>query len=171
MIIPCQERLMRFVNYDPKTGQFTGKASGGRRYSGRPLGTKRRRGYISLRIEGKDYPAHKLAWLYVYGVWPELLDHVNRNPSDNRIENLRECNTAQNCQNSRRPSNNESGYKGVSWDKHARKWEVRIRAFGKSEYLGLYKTPEEGAAVYDKAALRLHQEFAATNQALDFSEA
>jgi hypothetical protein len=165
MIIPSQDRLQRFVNYNPKTGLFTWKARGPRMHSGRPAGILHR-GYVTLIIEKKRYRAHRLAWLYVHGEWPELLDHVNGDPADNRLSNLRLCTVAENTQNRKRHRNNASGYKGVTFHKMSRKWEVCIMAFGKKEYLGLYSTAEKAAAVYDAAAQELHGEFARTNAML-----
>jgi hypothetical protein len=97
--------------------------------------------------------------LYEHGKWPkELIDHKNRNPVDNRLENLRECTYAQNNQNT--PPRN--GHKGVS--KHGKQWSARIKINGKDEYIGFYKTPEEAALKYNIRAKEEYGEFAWLNE-------
>src|SRR5579862_7745832 len=84
------ERLKEVLDYDPATGEFRWKTRlGGKAVAGRVAGYLDR-GYISIRIDRRIYMAHRLAWLWVYGVWPEgWLDHINRKKNDNRIDNLR----------------------------------------------------------------------------------
>lgn len=92
------------------------------------------------------------------------VDHINGNRFDNRRSNLRICNHAQNNQNKRIQLNNTSGYKGVSWSKHAKKWLVRIKSDKKQKYLGYFKNKKEAALVYNQAAIKYHKEFAFLNQ-------
>lgn len=76
-----------------------------------------RYGYLILKIKGKQYKAHRMAWLYVYGEVPSgNIDHINRVRSDNRISNLRCISQADNCRNMTVSKNNETGYKGVHLD-------------------------------------------------------
>lgn len=71
---------------------------------------------MRIRIKGKAYPAHRLAWFYVYKVWPTAVDHINCNKQDNRIENLREYSSASdNLSNTKTRKNNKLGIKGVYW--------------------------------------------------------
>ena len=80
------------LNYDPDTGDFTWKVSTSNRVRvGQVAGTLRHDGYIRIKVNGKLYLAHRLAWFFVYGVWPvEFLDHIDQDKSNNRINNLRE---------------------------------------------------------------------------------
>jgi hypothetical protein len=147
--------LRRSLSYDEKTGVFT------RVKSRRPAGYRDPRGYIQIWIGKKNFKAHRLAWMYVHGEWPELdIDHVNGEPSDNRIENLRLATRSQNLGNARLSKRNSSGFKGVTWWASRRKWASRIRVDGKGRRLGLFESAEEAHAAYCAAAARMRGEFA-----------
>jgi hypothetical protein len=93
--------------------------------------------------------------------WPEgEIDHVNGNPSDNRLENLRIANRFENMKNIKKPVTNKSGLKGVSWHEKGNKWQAHIRCDGKNHYLGLFQTAELAHEAYKKASNRLHGIFA-----------
>lgn len=94
--------------------------------AGSVIGTKDKDGYVVARFRGKQWKLHHMVWLYHYGYKPTMIDHINRDPSDNRIENLREANKSINAFNTDKPSNNTSGYKGVSWDAKRNKWHAYI---------------------------------------------
>lgn len=89
-----------------------------------------------------------------------LVDHINGDPLDNRKKNLRICNHAENLRNRGKAKNNKSGYKGVSWAKHANKWQASICTNYKQYHLGLFDDPKEAYRVYKKACKELHQDFA-----------
>lgn len=90
--------------------------------------------------------AHRLAWLYVTGVWPEhQIDHIDGDGLNNRWDNLREVTNQENQQNRKRMSRNTSGVIGVSFDKGMQKWSARIKAAGKYQYLGCYDKLEDAA--------------------------
>ena len=91
------------------------------------------------------------------------IDHINHDSLDNRKCNLRICNTAQNRWNSLPRKNNKSGFKGVTWQEEAKKWQARIQKNGCPEYLGLYFCIVKAAKAYDIAARRLFGEFAYLN--------
>jgi hypothetical protein len=93
----------------------------------------------------------------------KLVDHINMNPLDNRIENLRVATKAQNMSNRPAPANNTSGYKGVSLHKQTGKWRAIIKHNYKQIALGLYHTKEEAALAYNKAALEIQGDFAYLN--------
>lgn len=158
------ERVRELFLYDPETGVFT-------RRVGRRAGTKagdiaggiKPNGYRVIWI-GANYMAHRLAWLYVHGTWPEgQIDHINRVRDDNRIANLRSVACAENIQNRDRQGNNVSGFKGVFRAKGNRRWTAQITANGVQMHLGTYETAEAAHAAYCAAAARLHTHNPAAN--------
>ena len=91
--------------------------------------------------------AHRLAWFYVYGAWPNGdLDHINGDKLDNRIANLREATRKQNMQNVRQHKHNTSGVKGVAWHSQRNKWRAYIFVDYRQIHLGLFDTKEAAAA-------------------------
>lgn len=94
----------------------------------------------------------------------QMIDHINGNVLDNRKENLRLCNKSTNAMNCKVHKHNTSGYKGVAWHKQMKKWRAYIVINDKQKSLGLYKTKEEAAKAYNKAALELFGEFAKVNK-------
>lgn len=94
--------------------------------------------------------------------WP-LVDHINGNGLDNRRANLRPATRSRNQQNRSLPSNNRSGFKGVSYARARSRWAAYIRVNGRAINLGRYLTAEEAARAYDAAARELHGEFARLN--------
>ena len=131
---------------------------------GKKAGCLRKNKYRQIRFDNKIYYEHRLIWLYYYGYLPKQIDHINRNPSDNRIENLRECTQSQNCMNSRKKRKGfSSKYKGVCWYKPSKKWQAVIQLNKKQIYLGRFDTKIEAAKVYDEKAIELFGEFAKLN--------
>jgi hypothetical protein len=156
-----QEELKLVVTYDPETGVFRWLASkaGRRAEAGTVL---KPRGYVQLCVDGKRYYAHRLAWLYVHGVWPtNYIDHINSTPSDNRIVNLREATLNENLQNRGSNTNNTSGHLGVSWRKDCARWEARLMVDRKTHHLGLFEHIEDAVAAR-KTAEQLYHPFRAT---------
>lgn len=152
--------LREILSYDATTGNFTWKILTKNRKCtpGRPAGYSNHNGYWQITINSKHYKAHRLAWLYVFGKWPDgYLDHINNNGMDNRISNLRIAAPKQNAANSRRRRTNSSGFKGVS--RHKKLWRAVICADGKSYLLGLFRSPEEAHVAYCSAAQKLFGEF------------
>ncbi|WP_326972775.1 HNH endonuclease [Burkholderia pseudomallei] len=117
-------------------------------------------GYIRIPIDGYTFRAHRLAWFWVFGKWPDLfVDHINNNRLDNRISNLREAGYSQNQWNKSFSSKNRSGLKGVYFRPEFGKWVSRIGYMGKKKHLGHYETREEAYEVYCLAADLLFGEF------------
>lgn len=136
--------LITLLHYDPATGIFTQKLRWWNRNPGDTLGTKTPQGYWYVCVGGKQYPAHRLAWFYVHGEWPEGdIDHINRNRLDNRIENLRVTTRSRNLHNS--SGRSKSGHKGVRSTKYGT-FEAVIMVDKTSYYLGSYKTIDDAAA-------------------------
>lgn len=155
-----QARLKELLHYDPGTGVFTWRFSRRRVKRRDVAGSDNGSGYISIAIDGGRYRAHRLAWLYMTGKWPNGdVDHVNRCRSDNRWENLREATRSQNCANRPLAAENTSGARGVSWSKRDEKWRAEIRVNGKIRYLGVYSDIGDAAAAYSSAAEKAFGEF------------
>lgn len=151
---PSREELDRRLRYDPETGEFTALIAAGKRKAGDRLGYPDALGYWKLAFKGKWVLAHRLAWFMTYGKWPEgEIDHINGDPGDNRIANLREATRSQNAMNTRRGN-------GVCWHKGRNKWQALVKAKGKSHYLGHFDDRGEAEAVAAAAIRELHGEFA-----------
>ncbi len=150
------EYLRSILNYEPATGIFTWKVRTANRVKvGDVAGSQDGRGYLLISVQSRRYLAHRLAWLYMYGEWPEdQLDHINRNRSDNRRANLREVSHKQNGQNASKPSNNTSGHPGVSWNKRISKWVAYITHNQKKVHLGCFATIEEAVAARKAGELK-----------------
>jgi hypothetical protein len=134
-----QKRLKEVLRYYPGSGIFRWKTTGKGRKR-KIAGCKRPDGYILIRIDGQLHFAHRLAFLYVHGYFPEnQIDHIDRNRSNNKIKNLREISQQCNSRNTGNPIDNTSGVKGVCWYEKYNKWMVRICANGKRRHLGYYK--------------------------------
>lgn len=157
-----QEELHRNLDYNPETGVFTRKIVNGYArciHVGDVAGCLNH-GYIKIKLNGKTYPAHRLAWIYVYGDIPDgfEIDHKEGKEAGNGIENLRCVIHAVNGQNRRScQENNKSGFLGVGWHKAAEKWYARIKLNGKSKFLGSFDLPELAYEAYLAAKRELHQ--------------
>lgn len=148
------------LEYNPETGLFVWKETlSFRRTRGKVAGHVLENGYIQIGVKKKLYLAHRLAWMMHYGKWPSrIIDHINGNPSDNRICNLRDVEDHVNSENRRRArSDCESGLIGAM--KNKKGWMAKITAKGKKYYLGTFKTPEEANSAYMKAKKELHEGF------------
>jgi hypothetical protein len=122
-------------------------------------GSKNNEGYIQTSLNGKKFKNHRLIWMWHYGVFPELIDHIDHNPSNNKIENLRIATQSENFRNRPKATNNTSGYKGVSFHKHRKKFQAKIKINGKQIYLGLFDSAKDAHNVYCIAAKEHHGEF------------
>lgn len=167
--LPSQQFLRDRFNYDPSTGIFTYKVFvSSNAMPGMVAGVIKEDGYVAIAIFKVKYLAHRLAWVYVYGDDPYIeIDHENRNPSDNRIVNLRPCGQSKNSGNIGLSSHNTSGFKGVCWDKSRNKWTVHIKVHGVQTFLGRYVSLDDAVKAYDVAAINhFGSEFALTNRRL-----
>lgn len=136
------DELRRRLFYDPQTGIFYWLLPNSNKLKVGDIAGSLSHGYLNIRINNRLYRGHRLAWLYVYGIWPQSdLDHKNLNRADNRIENLRIATSAQNIINS--PARNKSGLKGV--------WKLkdgRYKAMCAGNHLGSFRTAEEASDAY-----------------------
>ena len=146
------EELDKILSYDPNTGEFTWKVDRkGGAYAGDKAGYYSQ-GYIKVCVFGKAQLAHRLAWVLHYKEEPpKVIDHINGDPLDNRVINLRASSHKQNMQNRKKHSNGKSKYKGVSWSKASGKWQAQIQ----KRHIGLFLTQEEAAEAYNKEATKV----------------
>lgn len=155
--ILTQDRVKTLLLYDPDTGVFRWKVARSNAARLSTAGTVCKKGYRRISIDAKTYPAHRLAWLYVYGVYPDTeMDHINRNRDDNRISNLRVANRFVNTQNTNGRKDNVSGHRGVGWHKISARWRARINVNNKCVNLGSFLSFEEAVAAYQQAAAKHH---------------
>ena len=134
------DKLKELYSYDKDTGVFTRRIDVTyNAKAGDVAGSKLTNGYLALSVNGKQYLAHRMAWLYTYGELPDdSIDHINHDKTDNRIENLREVTQQGNARNALMQSNNTSGCRGVTWCKTKHRWKARIKIDGKDKALGSY---------------------------------
>lgn len=156
-----QHQLKSVLIYYPDTGEF--RWSVGR--PGASLGSKAGRvnssGYVEIGVLNGLYRAHRLAFLYMTGAFPENgVDHINRDRMDNRWSNLRECDQSKNMANVEIRSNNTSGFPGVVWDKQRSKWRAQIRIDGKKKNLGRFDIYDDAVNAVRFAAVSQWGEFA-----------
>jgi len=142
-----QEGLKEVLCYNQDTGAFLWLQSRGAAKSGHLAGSTCSDGYTLIKISGKSYKAHRLAWLYVHGVWPrEQIDHINGNRRDNRMCNLREASKKQNRENTKLHSSNSTGFRGVYWDKEVQKFRAQVKHNGRAECIGYFDSAEMAGA-------------------------
>jgi hypothetical protein len=158
--------LRELLTYDPASGDFRWKARPDNKqfnshFAGSIAGTTQSMGYRAIRVDGRSYLAHRMAFLYLRGFWPPgNVDHIDRDPANNAFKNLRSGSQSQNRGNSRRPCNNSTGKKGVYFRRDHKDWFAQIHHGGKAIYLGIFASAEGAQRAYLKAARRLFGEFA-----------
>jgi len=155
--ILTQAYLKECLHYDPETGIFTWmerprnhfkteRGYGvfhGKNHKNMP-GRVSKRGYYEIGFAGERYRAHRLAWLYMTGKWPDAdIDHINHIRTDNRWCNLRSVDRQANNCNRTLIALNTSGFTGVSYNKRTARWEAYIGFCGKKIKLGLHKEKQE----------------------------
>lgn len=165
---PTAARVRELLSYDAESGSFiwlsrpANEFSSVRqcktwnaRYAGKKAGKQSSGGYIQIRVDGRLYAAHRLAWLVTYDVWPvNDIDHINGIRQDNRITNLRDVTRSENMKNAATPRTNTSGVMGVSWMAHIERWAAYIEVDGRRVNLGYYKGLDEAVAARKGAESR-----------------
>lgn len=151
--------LRQLLRYDADSGKLFWRERGGEwfsagrypverscrswntRYSGKEAFTADDgRGYRHGAVLDRKYQAHRVIWAMVTGAWPaDQIDHINGNPSDNRMENLRPVSALENSRNKPVRSDNKTGVVGVSWDTRSGRWQAKVKAEGRQISLGYFK--------------------------------
>jgi hypothetical protein len=153
---PPIERVREILVYEEGSGRLIWRVTSGRAIAGNEAGgVEPTIGYRRVRFLGNILMTHHVVFAIVHGRWPQQLDHIDGDKLNNRIQNLRECDQSHNMANQGLSMVNKSGRKGVS--RHpCGKWQVML---GK-KYIGLADTVEEGAAMYEAAAIERYGDFA-----------
>lgn len=136
--------------FDYADGKLLWKQSRGRVEAGCEAGTIAKNGRLYAQVDGKKMLVHRIIWALHHGDCPEFLDHIDGNPLNNRIENLRQATKAQNAMNRKVKSDNQLGVKGVS--KRHNKFCANIMVGGKNLFLGMFNTINEASNAYKLAA-------------------
>lgn len=137
-----QDRLKELVEYDPVTGIFTAKIRRGVVRRGQQLGyLDPSNGYYRIGLDHQLHYAHRLAWLYVYGEWPQVIDHIDQYRTNNAINNLRNVTQSENIANQR-----PKGHRDVGVQKRGNKYRSMIMVQGKQIHLGTFTSEAEASA-------------------------
>jgi AP2 domain. len=156
-----QDRLRELFDYDPLTGLFTTRVSRGSMRAGKVSGSINSCGYVTFLIDGRRYKAHRLAFLWMTGAFPDgEVDHINHVRSDNRWLNLRAATVSQNRANQAMRGDNTSGVKGVCFDKAHQRYMAYIKVNGRFKNLGRFTDINDAAAAYEVAARKYFGDFA-----------
>lgn len=155
-----QQSLKEVLHYDPRTGAFVWVSASGRGQPRKRVGQRAEKakgdGYLRISIDGVRYLAHRLAWLYMTGVWPQaMVDHKNGVKTDNRWRNLREANHSTNGQNVHR-AKGTNPLPGAYWRPKRGRWEAQLRINGVHRHLGYFSTAKKAHAAYVKAKREHH---------------
>lgn len=155
-----QKEIKSIFSYDENTGVFTWRDD---RYARKVKGLEagwttsqknRRTKYIHMRIDGVTYRAHRLAWMYMYGEWPEYIDHIDGDGTNNRISNLRSVSKYESAKNKPLQLNNKSGCSGVRFYKPLGKWLARIGVNGTRVHLGYFDLIEGAIKARKEAEIK-----------------
>lgn len=146
------------ISYNPASGLFMWVVSAPGIRAGKLAGSVTRHGYQVIKLGRKPYRAHRLAWFLSYGVWPHgEVDHIDGDPLNNRLHNLRVVDRAGNSQNQRRAhrDNKSCGLLGVTWNKQHGKWQAKLQANKVRHHIGYFDDPGEAHKAYmDAKAVR-----------------
>jgi hypothetical protein len=154
-----QERLKQLMRYEDGRLYWTNPTANWMK-EGTEAGFVTNLGYRVACVDGKQTMVHRLVFLYHYGYTAEVIDHINGDKLDNRVENLRPATRVQNNTNARTRKDNKSGQKGVRWREDNKKWHAAISAGKKKHHLGYFTAFEDAKNAYLIAAQQLHGEFA-----------
>jgi hypothetical protein len=152
-----ESKIQKYLRYEPTTGDLWWTEEAPVKVANKKANAKDPLGYICLKVNGRMFKGHRLAWLLVHGEFPKgHIDHINGNPSDNRIENLRDVSRSINMQNERKArTHNLTGLLGVS--PNGSGWRSEIRIAGKKKNLGTFSTSQQAHKAYVSAKRQYHE--------------
>jgi hypothetical protein len=156
--LPNVGHLKSILDYCPETGVFIRlKSVSSTAQKGARAGSVKTNGRVSIKVDSVPYEAHRLAWAMFYGEEPDgEIDHINRNPADNRICNLRCVTHLKNSHNRSTQKTSTSGVTGVLWHIRSKRWYATIRAGGVRIYLGCFKEKADAVAARKAAESKYH---------------
>ena len=126
------------------------------KFAGKEAGTENDFGHLAVEVEGNNWLVHRIVWMLHYGKLPGTVDHIDRNPKNNRIENLRECSQSENSVNSRRRAS--GAFSGVL-ESRPGVWRARLGVRRKRIHLGYFRTREDAELAYQKGLRDTFGEF------------
>jgi len=139
--------LAKLFKYDPETGSLTWRVSKGAVKVGNVVHLHKGNGYLTVKVDGIQYQAHRVIWHIVHGEFPlNDIDHINQDKTDNRLANLREVTRLENCRNKPLNKNNTSGVCGVSFCTRDRTWKAQITVSRVRKCLGYFKDMSDAIA-------------------------
>lgn len=130
---------------------------------GTPAGSIDAKGYVRITLNQKSHYAHRLIYLLHHGALPKFIDHVDGDPRNNRVENLRPCTPAQNSQNRKLQANNTSGVKGVYWNESKQRWMARVMVARHRKFLGYFDDLALAQHAVQAARVAAHRQFSRHN--------
>jgi hypothetical protein len=150
-----QKRLLELFHYEPETGFLYAKEPRRRCRPGNRIGTPNSHGYLQARVFFTTYPIHRLIWVMHHGPIPSgyFIDHVDRNKTNNRIDNLRCVTNQDNQRNTKKRCVNRSGFNGVR--QYKGKWRAHIKLNQRGIHLGTFSTLEDAIAARKAAEQKL----------------
>ena len=143
-----------------QNGFLIRKTSLGNRKAGSIVGCKQKNGYFITQVFKRFYYVHRLIFMMHHGYMPKTVDHIDGNPSNNKIENLRSCSQSQNACNKTKQINNSSGYKNVYWASRHKRWVACVNYKGKKHIFGTFKNLDDAVLAAKTGRARIHGEFA-----------
>lgn len=155
--LPSREEVAKYFEYDPETGLLTRLRKMGSQAAGAIVSNRSLTGRVRVTFMYRAFLAHRVIWLLATGNWPDGdIDHINGDPADNRIANLRVVDRRTNSENKRRArSDNKLGVQGVS--RYGGSYRAHIQVGAKRKHLGTFSTPEMAHSAYIEAKRQLHK--------------
>lgn len=163
--LPTKEHLHELLAYDAETGELTWRnrkrhwfltdrshAVWNGKFAGKPaLNTPKECGHLQGYLLSVMRKSHRVIWKMAYGTEPDCIDHIDGDPSNNRLANLREVTQSGNMKNQKLRIDNGTGTPGIHFDKNRGLYMAYVNSEGKRKYLGRYATLERARAVREGA--------------------